>query len=327
MKKNGYKYAPLSPLRYPGAKRWMSGYILRAITQNKLFPDLFIEPFAGGASVSLALLHFNLVERIALIDRDPLLAAFWHTVFFDTDWLIDQVEKTEVSVKKWEQLKKQEHKTIRQKAFACLFLNRTSFSGILAPNAGPIGGKSQRSKYKIDCRFNKFTIIKRILRVAQYRDRVEFVWNLHWRTALYKANKMQKRGKLPNKLLYYLDPPFYNKSAALYSYHFDHDDHLILRDFLFSLEHPWILSYDSHPEIISMYKDGGLKVCDVNLIYTTCHKGQRGIGKEVIFSNLPHMISEIKLGADKHAGNPKIMGSNFELDDSSFREKAVVSGL
>jgi DNA adenine methylase len=35
---------------------------------------------------------------------------------------------------------------------AFLFFNRTNYSGII--NAGPIGGKRQLSKYKMQCRFN-----------------------------------------------------------------------------------------------------------------------------------------------------------------------------
>ena len=125
----GKNNIPVSPLRYPGSKRWLSNYIARSINQNGLTPDLFIEPFAGGASVSLAMLSMGLVKKVALNDRDPLIAAFWRTVFFDTDWLIDRVLKVEVSLNKWERLKKSNPKTIRDKAFKCLFLNRTSFSG------------------------------------------------------------------------------------------------------------------------------------------------------------------------------------------------------
>ena len=57
-----------------------------------------------------------------------------------------------------------------QIGFAGLFLNRTNFSGIL--KAGPIGGKAQTSKYKLDCRFNKERIIQSILDIAAYKNRV-----------------------------------------------------------------------------------------------------------------------------------------------------------
>jgi DNA adenine methylase len=309
--------APVSPLRYPGAKRWMSGYVSRSIIHNELEPELFVEPFAGGASVSLALLHMGLVERIGLVDRDPMVAAFWKAVFFDTDWLIGSIRKTEVTLAKWERLKRENPKTQRRLAFKCLYMNRTSFSGILSPWAGPIGGKKQESAYKIDCRFNKDRIIKRILRIAEYRDRVAFVWNLHWKTAVARVQQMQDHGSLPESALFYLDPPFYHKANELYRHHFKHDDHLDLRDYLVGFKLPWILSYDACPDIMSMYKDGAFRACDVNLIYTTKHKGKRDIGKEVIVSNLPSMVSELQLGETKRTTKPMEMAHKYRQHKAS----------
>src|SRR5690606_29288274 len=104
-----------------------------------LRPGLFVEPFAGGASVALQLLGHDAVERVGLVDLDPLVAAFWRAVFFDTAWLVEQVEGAEVSLERWQALKGDVPNTTRGRAFACLFLNRTSYSGILSPTAGPIG--------------------------------------------------------------------------------------------------------------------------------------------------------------------------------------------
>lgn len=324
--------APVSPLRYPGAKRWMANYIKFSILQNPIYPQLFIEPFSGGASVSLSVLYEGLVERIGLVDRDPLIAAFWKTLFFDTEWLIEQVLNTEVTLRKWEQLKKRQPKTIRDKAFTCLYLNRTSFSGILKSDAGPLGGKAQTSPYKIDCRFNKETIVKRIRRIAKYRDRVAFVWNLHWKNALGKIHQMQAIGNLTRSTLFYFDPPFYKKADELYNYYFQLTDHLKLRDYLTDFSQPWILSYDSCPEIIEMYLEGGFKANDVNLIYKTQRHG-RGLGKEVIVSNLPNMISELQLGTDKSISNPKILChktlpiADFKSKNNSISQKVKRKAL
>lgn len=313
--------APVSPLRYPGAKRWMSRYICRSITYNDIRPECFVELFAGGASVSLAQLHYNLVDCVALIDRDPLVASFWQTVFFDTDWLVDEIWKTIVTVEKWKHLRNQRPTTIRERAFKCLYLNRTSFSGILAKSAGPIGGNSQESKYKIDCRFNKETLIKRIQTISKYSNRVLFVWNLHWRNAVSRIKYLQLIGSLPQSMLFYLDPPFYKKANKLYTYFFRKEDHMALRDFLGDFDKPWILSYDSCPEVISMYKD--LKCCasNVNLIYTTSQKGKRGIGKELIVSNLPKMVSELHLGVGKRAAAPFLLSELSHKEILSSNEK------
>lgn len=47
----------ISPLRYPGAKRRLSGYIAETLKLNSLRPKLLVEPFAGGLSVALQLLN------------------------------------------------------------------------------------------------------------------------------------------------------------------------------------------------------------------------------------------------------------------------------
>ena len=83
----------LSPLRYPGGKRRLAGYIAAAIRINGLRPKLFVEPFAGGASVALQLLNDGLVDSIALGEKDPLVASFWKTVFYDHEWLIWRLEE------------------------------------------------------------------------------------------------------------------------------------------------------------------------------------------------------------------------------------------
>jgi DNA adenine methylase len=294
---------PVSPLRYPGAKRWMTGYIARALDQNNMMPGVFVEPFAGGASVALAQLYRGLVKTVILNDRDPLVAAFWHTTFFDTDWLIDEIWKAEISLNNWKRLKSQRPLTKRALAFKCLFLNRTSFSGILTDQAGPIGGQSQTSKYKIDCRFTKETVIGRIEYAAKFNDRVAAVWNLPWHSAIARVQRMQSRGSLPPTALYFLDPPFYRKASLLYKHHFNHAQHVALRDFLTKFDEPWILSYDSCPEILSLYRQGGMRASQVNLIYTAGQSGKKGIGKELIVSNLPRMVSELQMGVGRTASN------------------------
>jgi DNA adenine methylase len=303
MRTRSINNAPVSPLRYPGAKRWMTGYVARAIDHNDLLPELFVEPFAGGASVALAQLYRGLVHKVVLNDRDPSIAAFWYTTFFDTEWLINQVRNAKISLDNWKRLKTQQPSTTRALAFKCLFLNRTSFSGVLTDRAGPIGGKSQTSDYKIDCRFTKETVIRRLESVAQYRGRVAAVWNLPWRAAIARVQRMQKQGSLPSTAVYFLDPPFYRKGSLLYKHHFNHSQHAALRDFLTKFDEPWILSYDSCPEILSLYREGGMRASQVNLIYTAGQGGKKGIGKELIVSNLPRMVSELQMGVGRSASS------------------------
>ncbi len=129
------------------------------LNYNKFRPKLFVEPFAGGASVALYLLGKRLVEKIALYDINPLIASFWLTVFNDGTWLRNKVRKAGITLDEWIRLRNLPLNGHRANAWKCLYLNRTSFSGILSLKAGPLGGKSQASKFKIDCRFYRDTIM------------------------------------------------------------------------------------------------------------------------------------------------------------------------
>lgn len=300
---------PVSPLRYPGAKRWMSGYIARSIQRNDLLPALFVEPFAGGASVALSQLSAGLIGNVILNDCDPLIASFWSTLFFDTEWLVRRVQNCEVTLDEWIRVKKSNPQSTRGRAYKCLFLNRTSFSGVLTDAAGPIGGRAQESPYKVDCRFNKGTVIRRIQEAAQFRSRVAGVWNLPWHRAILRVLKLQCNSRLPDAVLFYLDPPFYNKASRLYRHYFNQAEHVRLRDFLSKFSHPWILSYDASPHVLDLYRTGGFRASNVNLIYTASQKSKRGTGNEIIVSNLPRMVSELQLGTGKRAGNPRAVSS------------------
>ena len=289
----------LSPLRYPGSKRGLVDYIKETLEINSLKPSLYIEPFVGGGSVVINLLNKNLVDKVLLIDLDPWITSFWQTVFFDTQWLIDQVKTMQVSMENWRAYKKSKPITIRDQALTCFYLNRTSFSGILEERAGPIGGKWQKSDYPIDCRFTAITrktIIDRIEKISQFQSRIYGIWNCSWDKAIRIIQTDQNAGKLPKSgLFYYLDPPFFEEADALYRFYFLEEDHKALRDCLLSLEDKWLLSYDSACQVEALYGDAlkkgtnGTQHHDIELLYTIAKISKRKKGKEVIISNLERL--------------------------------------
>lgn len=280
------KSSIVSPLRYPGSKRRLAEYIKKTLKQNCFYPDLFIEPFAGGASVALNLLNEDIVKQIGLIELDPLVAAFWKTVFFDADWLIEQIKTIEITVEQWAILKKSIYKTRRERALACLFLNRTSFSGIIA-RTGPIGGYKQNSQYKIDCRFPRETLIKRIRQAESLKERVAFVWHISWKQGIFRIRKKQQLGKLANSnLLFYFDPPFFEKADQLYNYYFDDRKHKQLRDYILTLQDNWILSYDS-PEKVKKLYGNNLSSVNIEMRYSASKcTSRRSEQQEIIVSNM-----------------------------------------
>ncbi len=288
-----------SPLRYPGSKRGLVSYVNEVLKINALKPSLYIEPFIGGGSIAINLLNENLVDRAILIDLDPWITSFWQTVFFDTKWLMDQIENMEVSIENWCSFKKSTPVSIRDQALTCFFLNRTSFSGILENHAGPIGGKNQKSDYPIDCRFTsttRKTLLARIEQISRFRDRIYGIWNCSWDDAFLEIRSEQKAGKLPlGNLFFYLDPPFFEEAEALYRFYFSEQDHKALRDCLLTLHDKWLLSYDSAEQVEALYGDAlkkgtnGTRHHDIELLYTIASVSKRKRGKEVIISNLEQL--------------------------------------
>ena len=63
-----------TPLRYPGGKNKLAKQFEEICRKNNI--STFIEPYAGGAGVSLFLLLNNVVKNVILNDLDPLIYSF-----------------------------------------------------------------------------------------------------------------------------------------------------------------------------------------------------------------------------------------------------------
>jgi DNA adenine methylase len=283
----GHGASILSPLRYPGAKRRLAPFISELLRVNDCRPALLIEPFAGGASVALQLLNDRVVDSIGIADRDPLIASFWKTAFFETEWLVEAVKTVSVSVTEWQRRHDSPHRgSVRDQALTCLFLNRTSFSGLLAPGAGPIGGKKQLSRWKIGCRFPRQRLAHRLRQVGALRDDVAFVWNLSWGATLSRVANMNRRRRLARPALFYLDPPFFEKADRLYRFYFNDSDHERLRDAVMGLRQEWVLSYDSYRRARRLYAPDQTSAARLHHIYSTSGAGGVWKSDEVLLTSL-----------------------------------------
>lgn len=242
-----------NPLRYPGAKSKLVPYIQNLIQSENLIQCTFYEAYAGSAAVSLGLLENNIVNSVKINELDPLIYNFWFSVMNNTDELIQMIEDTDITIKNWNEFSKYRDstylndKTCVQIGFAGLFLNRTNFSGIL--NANPLGGITQNSSYKIDCRFNKTRIIQSIRDLSRFSDRVE-LFNMDAIDFL----RQETRYKRNRSIFVYIDPPYYEKGPSLYRYFYQNNMHIELAKYIKSKAFPWLISYDNSSEIKKMYK-------------------------------------------------------------------------
>ena len=271
----------VSPLRYPGGKADLCFYIEKFIDENQLEGCHIIEPYAGSAIISLDMLSRGKASKATLVEKDPLIYAFWHSVFWDTERLLAEIQRLGISVETWrnfQQYRKVENFdecSILEMGIAGLFFNRTNFSGILKAN--PIGGMSQESKYSIDCRFNKERICKLIQDISYLRDRVTI---LHGDALEILENEISLRR---GNTFFYVDPPYYAKGKSLYRYWHEREDHEKLANILKRFKKPWLLSYDEHPEIIKLYKS---KIRNQEHIHLDYHiSGYQKRHPEILFSN------------------------------------------
>jgi DNA adenine methylase len=281
----------VSPLRYPGGKSRLVPYVQDLLHRNGLRPGLFVEPFAGGASVTIGVLEHDLADRVALVDKDNLLGAFWTVVFSeDAEWLADQCLSIEVSVEMWEQMRADNPTSLRCRALKCLYLNRTSFSGILHRRAGPIGGYSQDIT-KIGCRFPREELARRILRLAAERKRVAFVRNESYARTFAAMRQTTLAKQNGSRLFWYLDPPFFHKSEYLYTHAFNMRDHEALAKRLHDLPGNWLLSYDDALESRRLYENHNGRQF-VEMVYSSRRSdhaeadGRLYSGREILVSNL-----------------------------------------
>lgn len=285
----------LSPLRYPGSKRRLAPYLCSILKHNKLEPNVLVEPFVGGGSVALYFLQNSIVEKVIISDLDKLIYSLWHVLFSDPEYLINFIRRVKINLDNF-----YAYKTIakcadnyeeKKLAEACVFLNRTSFSGILTDKAGPLGGRKQDSEYTISCRFNRKGIIKKIEHISLFRRKVT-VLPYSWEKTIEFAEDWAAKRRRLNKLLFYFDPPFFEKANELYRKYFTGEDHKYLCQRILSLKQKWILSYDNAPEIKKMYSKNGNVPMHVEMPYSINSGGKR-LEKELIITplSLPHPAS------------------------------------
>lgn len=255
----------VTPLRYPGGKAKFAPFVKDLMEANSLSGD-YLEPYAGGAGVALDLLFNGYCKNIHINDFDVAIYNFWKSITEDTDGFLKKVVDTDVTIEEWfkqkEVLASPEIHSTLEHGFATFFLNRTNRSGIL--KGGVIGGKAQSGAYKLDARFNKVDLVKRIEMIGKFAKHI----NVYNKDAVELLNEVDSF--LPPDSLIYLDPPYYVKGQGLYRNFYMHEDHVQIRKALDFVKTKWIVSYDNCQEIKDIYT--GYVQDDYVLNYSAYHK-------------------------------------------------------
>jgi DNA adenine methylase len=264
-----------SPLRYPGGKNCIFKFVSSLIYENGLVGIDYAEPYAGGAGLALRLLYGEYVQNIHINDYDKSIYSFWLTIINDADKFCEWVDSVKVNMESWEYYKNIQENSLSvshdELAKSTFFLNRTNVSGVI--KGGVIGGKGQKGKYKIDARFNKDDLIKRIEKISKFRKRIT-VSNMDGIKFIRKLTRKNK------DTFIYLDPPYYKKGADLYMNFYKDVDHKNLAKFVSRMEGTWMVSYDNQEFILNLYSEFR------KMIYQLSQSASNRVGDEVlIFSD------------------------------------------
>lgn len=269
----------LSPLRYPGGKTKIYEKVKGLIEYGKLNSKAYVEPFAGGFGIGLGLLNDGVVETAMINDYDKHIYHFWHAALEQTEKLIELIETTPITIEEREHQKNiynAGNALPLEDGFATLFLNRVNYSGVI--KGGPIGGNNQESKYKLGCRFNKKDIIKRILLVANFRDRIS-LYNCDASDLICNHLKDRK-----NDIFLNIDPPYVIKGSLLYTNYFVEADHRKLQQIISENlnDVPWIVTYDNCELVRSIYSTYHME--EYNIRHNV---GKNSAQKEIVITNIP----------------------------------------
>lgn len=280
----------LSPLRYPGGKSRISNFLEDIILLNNLENCTFYELYAGGAGAAFNLLLSGIVKRIVLNDLDNHIYSFWYSVIYHTEELVKMINDAEVNLNTWGQqqniyINESSYSTL-EVGFSTFFLNRSNRSGILY-KAGPIGGKEQNGTYKMDVRFNKSELVRRIKNIALHSSRI----TLHKEETIDLLQQIFDEKKDDDFI--FLDPPYYAQGENLYLNSYTADNHKKLKELLVqNKKQNWFLTYDNCPEIQFLYSD--FRTSELPMTYTLQNKRK---SKEImVFSEALSLPRTMRIG-------------------------------
>lgn len=267
-----------TPLRYPGGKQKISPFIIEILEKNNLLGCNYVEPYAGGAGVAIDLLLGGYVSKIYLNDSCPCVYSFWHSILNEPEEFCRRISRASLNIEEWKKQRdiiRNPYKVDRiDLGYAMFYLNRCNRSGILT--GGVIGGLKQTGKWKIDARFPRVELIRRIEAIVNQRKSIKLK---NWDAEKYIINYLPR---LDSNTFIYCDPPYFNKADKLYLNHYTPEDHKRIAMIISNIiSHPWIVSYDNNEIITCLYKNYNKFVYQLQYNAFKAYKGS----EIFIFSN------------------------------------------
>ena len=238
-----------SPFRYPGGKSWFIPYLRRWLLSRTSRTELFIEPFAGGASSALAVAFEDLAERVLFNEIDPEVAAVWDVIICRGEGLslaqqIVDFKMSEINVRRCLDKSPQSQLAL---AFQTILRNRVQRGGIMAPGAGLM--KRGENGKGLNSRWYPATLAKRINAIHELRGRMIF--------QCQDAMKVVREHSANESAAFFVDPPYKVAGSRLYA--FNDVDHQSLFEELKESAGDVLLTYDDCQEVRNLAASVGFE--------------------------------------------------------------------
>ena len=268
-----------SPLRYPGGKTWLVPHIREWLGAVES-PTLLIEPFAGGAITSLTAVMEELVPRCILTEIDPDVAAFWQAALHHGQQLTRDIDQFTLTRESIDILESRQPRTISERGFRTLVLNRARRGGILAKGAALT--RTGENGKGVASRWYPETIKNRLAHIVEYADRIDF----READGMALLEEMLTHGIQPGTA-FFVDPPYtaQGKQAGQRLYTHSTIDHPRLFHLLGQIANEGgeiLATYDESPEIKGLVRQHGFHA--VRVMMKNTHHQQT---PELVITNHP----------------------------------------
>lgn len=253
-----------SPLRYPGGKTWLVPHIRQWLGDRGDPAPVLVEPFAGGAIVSLTAVMEGLARRCVMAEIDPDVAAFWRAALQSPAELAERVRSFVPTHEKVAVLAARDARATMERAFRTLVLNRTRRGGILA-NGASVSRVGENGK-GILSRWYPETICRRLQSIGEHAGNIQF----------REGDGLEILSTTLNQLgedaVAFVDPPYSagGKRAGTRLYNYCDIDHARLFEILADCRSDFLMTYDLAPEIEVLVRRHGFHAVQV-LMKNTHH--------------------------------------------------------
>jgi DNA adenine methylase len=237
-----------SPFRYPGGKTWFIPYFRDWLQSKSKLPTRFIEPFAGGAIVSLTVAFERLARHVIFAELDAGVAAVWRVVLNgQAEWLAKEIKDFDLNLENVRRILDAPGRTLREKAFQTILRNRVQRGGIMASGAGLV--KTGENGRGLSSRWYPETLARRIREINHLKDRITFVEG--------DGFALLEEYRADADAVFFIDPPYTLAARRLYTEW--RIDHRRLFAAMRASRGDFLMTYDNTPEIVALAAEFGFQ--------------------------------------------------------------------